>query len=172
MPYWPLYLPLHCPLFHYFRRIPLRLPRRGARNLPLYLRTVIIDVLTEFNKRHKWPRDLICFTSLPGQPVSFEQRRRYLPATSKLKSSLLCLPATLEIQESDFRESYFTMRRSEEIAKFRKSRLLRQSKRATSIHKLALSPPSSRYLSLEVNLARIGLGRVSIYPMCIRECTP
>jgi len=94
MPYWPLYLPLHCPLFHYFRRIPLRLFRRGARNLPLYLRTVIIDVLTEFNKRHKWPRDLICFTSLPGQPVSFtEQRRRYLAATSKPKSSLLRPPA-------------------------------------------------------------------------------
>lgn len=54
-------------------------PPWAARILPLYLRTVIIDVLTESNKRHKWARVISLLyelTWLAGAPFFLSRTAR------------------------------------------------------------------------------------------------
>lgn len=76
--HWLLYLPFHCPLFHYFRRIPVSLlPGKGCEFSPFIYGAVITDVLTEF-KRHKWP----AMISLVYEIVAF---------SSYLSSAAWCL---------------------------------------------------------------------------------
>ena len=68
--HWLLYLPFHCPLFHYFRRIPVSLvARQGVRISPPFIYgAVITDVLTEF-KRHKWPAMISLVYEMLASPL-------------------------------------------------------------------------------------------------------
>ena len=69
--HWLLYLPFHCPLFHYFRRIPVSpfRPGKGCEFSPPFIYgAVITDVLTEF-KRHKWPAMISLVYEMLASPL-------------------------------------------------------------------------------------------------------
>lgn len=185
MPYWPLYLPLHCPLFHYFRRIPLRLPRRGARNLPFYLRTVIIDVLTEFNKRHKWPISFSLPAYLAGSGAFLPPNNAgviFLRVKYRVsKTSVPVLPhprVRRRSQSGSFRVSFARMLPRRVRKKPRESE--RESisfgnenapSRCKLVPRSESSAPRRKQISRGLVSPTVAM-RVSIYPMCIRECTP